>query len=121
MNPQHTPGPWTAQKDCRNWRNTGILTDGPMDWGIYSPSTRVAIVAEACPVRTEAQVDADAALIAAAPDLLEALAGYIRMSETILPMDNTDAIEKFTRLKTALAFILPQAKAALARAEGRTP
>jgi len=77
---RHTPGPWKAQCDCRSYRNRGIFSGDDPDpygnrnaWGIYGPCRRIARLEEADTQHPQAQVDADARLIAAAPDLLVTL------------------------------------------------
>ena len=77
---RHTPGPWKAQCDCRSYRNRGIFSGDDPDpygnrnaWGIYGPCRRIARLEEADRQHHQAQVDADARLIAAAPTLLVAL------------------------------------------------
>lgn len=76
---KHTPGPWTAQQDCRSEKNDGIFDGNNPDpygnqnaWGIYGPSFRIAVLHEegAYPQET---INANARLIAAAPALLDAL------------------------------------------------
>lgn len=69
---QPTPGPWKAQKDIRHSSNTAQMPTGALWWGIYG-STRIAIMEEAQSWRPAAEQEANARLIAAAPDLLAAL------------------------------------------------
>jgi hypothetical protein len=87
---KHTPGPWTAQQDCRSYRNTGIFDGNNPDaqgnqnaWAIYG-HTRIAILTEAETWLPQQQVDANARLIAAAPELLEELRNCVRHNADIL-------------------------------------
>lgn len=84
----HTPGPWTVQYG-RSWRNHAIFDSpsNPVDrYGnqqgrdIYGPSRRLARLEEAIEPNASAQerIDSDARLIAAAPDLFDALAQWIK-------------------------------------------
>jgi len=88
MTTKHTPGPWKAQQDCRSYRNAGIFDGKNPDsqgnqnaWGIYGRHTRIAVLHEAESWRCQELVNADARLIAAAPDLLEALERLTRFHE----------------------------------------
>lgn len=95
MDSKHTPGPWYAKGSSENraWevaeRNTGEL------------------VAELNTI--DATGEADARLIAAAPDLLAALRGLVR---------DIEGREKRTGI-TQMGTAIDAARAALAKAEGR--
>jgi hypothetical protein len=121
--PNITPGPWTAQQDCRSEKNNGIFTGENPDqygnqnmWGIYGSHFRIAEVYEANQFEgiTQDQVNANAHLMAAAPDLLEIAETFMRMSETILKKDTVDS----NTLKTALGFYIPTITAAIKKAQG---
>lgn len=78
MNTKHTPGPWTA----KHLGADGIVIHRP-GWEITTPEYDVvANILRGAPIRNEA----DALLIASAPDLLAALQ---RLTEDI---NDTDAI-----------------------------
>lgn len=84
MNSQHTPGPWNATKDS--------LTNRVTIWG---PNN----VGKGC--RTmHANVEANANLIAAAPDLLSALEDLLALTELILDDDRT-RLNGFMSVKNA--------------------
>ena len=70
---QPTPGPYQARPDLRHCANTGIITDGPFNYGIYGNGLRIAVMEESTSFRTQEQVVADARLLAAAPAMLQAL------------------------------------------------
>jgi hypothetical protein len=70
---------WKAQQDCRSYKNTGIFDGENPDlqgnqnaWGIYAENGRIAVMEEATPWNPQDQVNTNARLIAAAPELLEA-------------------------------------------------
>lgn len=97
---KHTPGPWNLHKHA------------------FACVTSEKMMVANCAVTTSNIEDlqptqmANARLIAAAPDLLEAVAGLIRLSEAIrhsvgLGKNQLERIER--------------AKAAIAKAEGRQP
>lgn len=76
---QATPGPWKAQQDCRSYRNAGIFDgtnpdkDGNQNaWAIYG-QTRIALLSEAEAWLPQSEVNANARLFAAAPEMLAAL------------------------------------------------
>lgn len=72
---QHTPGPWKAQRDIRHWSNDGALTSGsPKAWAVYGPY-RVCAIESGIGIawNRDAEAEANARLIAAAPTLLAAL------------------------------------------------
>lgn len=71
---------WTAQQDCRSYRNTGIIDGNNPDpygnqnaWGIYGEHGRIAVLEEAATWNTQETINANARLIASSPDLLAAL------------------------------------------------
>ena len=110
MNAQHTPGPWLAQKDCRGEHNHGIITDGPMAWGIYGPSFRLGVLHDPRPWCSDAEITANARLIAAAPELLAALAEIIAVHDLephrtrpIAPMDSPLAAQAINLARSAVA------------------
>lgn len=75
-----TPGSWKAQQDCRSYRNDGIFNGQNPDpqgnqnaWAIYGNGYRIAVLEEAENWRSQNEVNANARLMAAAPDLLAAV------------------------------------------------
>lgn len=96
MKAQHTPGPWKAQQDLRSFKNNGIITDGPFNWGIYSESARVAVTEETF---NDSELAANAALIAAAPDLLEALENIIYAAAVGDAIDYPEIVAAINRAK----------------------
>lgn len=113
MNTRHTPGPWVAQKD-----GYSVLIE---DWLIGTPGGRPDEVA-VCSKR-------DAALIAAAPELLEAcqtFAEWLRREEAGFPAEirfNTPEGEAkwrewFDENLRICDLAQKQARAAIAKATG---
>lgn len=79
---QHTPGPWKAQRDIRHATNNGCLTDdSPKAWAVYGKGYRVACISEniAIPFDQDREAEANAALMAAAPELLAALRDVLEL------------------------------------------
>ena len=91
----HTPGPWTHGKQCANIGNNHFYVVGP-------PSRPAVANVWISPGHLD-EADADARLIAVAPDLLEACKMFV------------DACENAPS-KTAAA--VRMARAAIAKAEG---
>jgi hypothetical protein len=93
---KHTPGPWTANKPTQS-NGRAEVHAGPM------------LVAQAFNWMLDAEGDeqcwADARLIAAAPELLEALRLVVHLNERDVPMTDEE---------------LRVCRAAIARAEGET-
>lgn len=111
----HTPGPWESDRHIVGWelgRNPGIAVWGPWIDRTRSPVCLVS------PDTTEfdpmyghggsLNPEADAALIAAAPELLEALRAALEYVDPEGPVDTKPA-ERVRAL----------AEAAIAKAEGR--
>ena len=98
---KHTPGPWTAQLLLPD----GLVIRGEPAWEIATPEWDVATQLQyRAPIRKEA----DAHLIAAAPDLLEACYWGLASLQEHAPL-NDDQIE-----------IQKQMRAAVAKAEGES-
>lgn len=95
---KHTPGPWTLSEECSR--------EGLLSRLVYGPHLMVAIV------RTETQAgpigDANANLIAAAPELLEAL------EQTIAAVDTLPLAVECPALEQAV----DRARAAITKASG---
>jgi hypothetical protein len=95
MTVNHTPGPWKAEKE--NAHTGQVATchgDGDGWWEIWSPNWGDGINAEA-----------NARLIAAAPELLEVLECILDISEDIIPLGSCGE----------------KARAAIAKAKGEAP
>lgn len=75
-NTSHTPGPWRVFS--HSWSDTSILADG-FDHSICSLDINHAT--EESQEADEALMAANARLIAAAPDLLAALQGVLRVAD----------------------------------------
>jgi hypothetical protein len=90
----HTPGPWKEKRKL----------------AIYSADDEP--ICAVFPAETEGQSAADAHLIAAAPDLLEALRGLLRETRQSVP--NINVKKHFS-----LMVQMEEAKSAIAKAEGR--
>lgn len=73
---KHTPGPWSIFTDEKHKHNAGIEADGFSIICIGYPDETPAMDDSGVCGRTEEEAQANARLIAAAPDLLEALEFY---------------------------------------------
>lgn len=120
----HTPGPWTARQDCRSYRNRGVFSGGNPDqsgnqnaWAIYGHA-RIATLTESEAWLPQTQIEANARLIAAAPDLLAAL---------VATADALDSTRPYLAARDAVAFdaihkevrqAVDSARAAIAKATG---
>lgn len=109
---QHTPGPWIADNNegFSSWSIWSRMT--PTGHGI--PGPQVASVHG-----DSAESDADAQLIAAAPELLEALQGALKALDAI--GDEMTVGERYTNAGQYLLDALMPARAAIAKATGTTP
>jgi hypothetical protein len=100
---KHTPGPWYPKPAPYGWDVWGNLDDGKDTWvgpvqRVISPHARMGSrkAIEAASEETEA----NARLIAAAPDLLDALKQF----EAFYPMGiNLDLDDAFRAARTAIA------------------
>jgi hypothetical protein len=93
MEAKHTPGPWTCEKmfipDTQTDRRCGFVVNGPDDGGDGFP-VRVCDLRTPPGISGYAEGQANARLIAAAPDLLEAcrqIASDLEMVECASPED----------------------------------
>ena len=118
--PKHTPGPWKAQQDCRSWKNTGIFDGSNPDrqgnqnkWGIYGNYRIAEICEELRDYPSQEEVNANAHLMAAAPDLLNIVEAFMRFSNVILTEETN--IES---IKTSIGFYAPAISAAIKKAKG---
>lgn len=112
MSAAHTPGPWEA---C-----------DPGDYGDFDGHSRVILgndrriaVVHRHPSINTAQSDADASLIAAAPDMLAALEQSVLYVETLHSLMISDG--RRTPATRALMANINASRAAIAKALGRTP
>jgi hypothetical protein len=121
--PNHTPGHWNAAQDCRSEKNNGIFTGENPDqfgnqnrWGIYGPHFRIAEVYEANQSEelTQEMVNANAHLMAAAPDLLDVAETFMEVSSAILERETVDT----NTIKIAFGFYIPVIVAAIRKAKG---
>ena len=118
---KHTPGPWKAQQDCRSWKNTGIFDGSNPDrqgnqnkWGIYGNYRIAEICEELRDYPSQEEVNANAHLMAAAPDLLEVAKAFMGMGKTVLLLEPLDVIV----FKNAMRFYLPHIIEVIQKAEG---
>jgi hypothetical protein len=79
---KHTPGPWKAQP--REFPEGQWFLEG--QWEVVSTCENERLIAEAAPHIDSDSEEANARLIAAAPELLEALVGLMRVMP-VLPAD----------------------------------
>lgn len=82
---KHTPGPWSVfyKSKYDEWHVSVPLSTGSMKWALFDDG-----------IRSE-NPEADARLIAAAPDLLEALRGVLRVADR--------ATDEFDAARAAIA------------------
>ena len=85
MSAKFTPGQWEA-----------IHVDGHGDWGVYVEQQETAVDLTICHVCNESNwhpgegyAEANARLIAAAPDLLYALEEALHLIETLTPLEGS--------------------------------
>lgn len=112
---QHTPGPWKAQRDIRHWSNDGALTSGsPKAWAVYGPY-RVCAIESGIGIawNRDAEAEANARLIAAAPTLLAALRRTLDYLEVFAEEAEGEALEATGR-------DIEQVQAAITAATGET-
>ncbi len=107
MSAKHDKGPWLAQRWSDSHRDYNIHAE---DGGI------IALVSGRCGELAESDA-ANARLIAAAPELMEALEGYINAVETVNAAMK-DGVNVHGAL-TAFQGWQDMAKAALAKAAGK--
>lgn len=116
----HTPGPWKAQRDIRHQLNTGTLTDdSPKAWAVYGQSKRVACISETLGVDwdKDTQAEANAHLIAAAPELLAALE-YVASVLNMTDPEHEDFADSGADTVQALCEGEARIRAAIAKAKG---
>ena len=107
---KYTPGPWEAKK---------LLCDGKIvnkeGWEIHTPGYDVCtLVFVGAPIRKEA----DACLIAAAPELLEACKLVPPLLEQLRGFAN-DAFGGPSSVTDCIDLVLSEINAAIAKAEGK--
>jgi hypothetical protein len=107
---KHTPGPWRAAIRANQKGPNGVSVDLPMAMGSWRPYRRGDD-------KTNTMDAANAHLIAAAPDLLEALRMMAaEVSQTARPDGPLDPQFACPSMTSAFAF----AQDVIARAEGRS-
>lgn len=107
MKTTHTPGPWTVCSDC------GYLAIRQDPFAALSDvKTRKTL--NVATIETE-DGEANARIIAAAPELLAALKGTVNMLDT-LEAANADLYARLPGIHKTLAYC--NARAALSKAEG---
>jgi hypothetical protein len=108
---KHTPGPWKAQP--REFPEGQWFLEG--QWEVVSTCKTERLIAEAAPHIDSDSEEANARLIAAAPELLEALEYLAAIAGTGLlhrqSLDKQGMVELFEEARAA-------ALAAIAKAEG---
>jgi hypothetical protein len=98
---KHTPGPWDIRVDT-NTEGQIVLGDRGRPYHVHSQKTHECVA--------DASVEADALLIALAPELLEVLSLAIRY------LDHPDV--KAIPFSMSAAVVVNRARAAIAKAEG---
>jgi hypothetical protein len=105
---QATPGPWVVETHHRQGHDRMVTC-----WYVLTPHNRVGIAAQPA-FSDDTNAEANALLIAAAPDMFEALAGMIGRYAKAGPFDELLGASEQTHETNA-------ALAALARARGEQP
>jgi hypothetical protein len=106
----HTKGPWAAQEAMAH--GTNVI--GPNGVTVAFCGTNSAFsLTETVSIRKD-EAHANAALMAAAPDLLDEVRGLMRYLENVAPLLDGDAPESGVRS------MIERARAAIAKAEGRS-
>lgn len=99
----HTPGPWIIDERITQYRGPNRHTPAP-DFSVIgsdrSAVCRMFVRADAANV---AQVRADVALIAAAPDLLDALTGLLERFSATFDNSNQADVDAYYAAKAAIA------------------
>ena len=130
MKTKHTPGPWTVT-DVANeqWNGPGYwvahLDLGPhrseAAWPDASATVSPCLGLAGQPVSKET-IEANARLIAAAPDMLEALETLLHEADmTTDGEDNPKSVPTFVNWKTGLRAAAAKARAAVAKATKEKP
>lgn len=91
---KHTPGPWewnTARTRMNDDRGRPVLMDGEGIWDLCAPV-----------MHGDARADANARLIAAAPELLAALEGFLDFEGCTYPNEDNVA-EAYAAARAAIA------------------
>lgn len=92
---KHTPGPWTAVSDPLHFNSLTTIIAGNVSGGI--PQVRIDVGGKS----DIAELEANARLIAAAPNLLEALEALVR--GMFDGPDESDAVMLVTNARAAIA------------------
>jgi hypothetical protein len=93
----HTPGPWQVHSDHSPYDLTIIgNVDGPLEDGFYNYST-------VCDVADTADADGNLALIAAAPELLEALHAVLNSDMAMREEDEGNVSKVLNKVRAAIA------------------
>ena len=102
---EHTPGPWTFSTDPEGWSYYIHQADGAPYTPEYSDVAGVKIGNTVTGERKEIQ-EANARLIAAAPDLLEALEELVQRRKSVVEQTGRGTIEgsdnRYTKAVTAI-------------------
>lgn len=107
MSTKHTPGPWIVHK------LRGISGHpGKSQWGLYGEGGLIALIENAA--KTNVEINASARLIAAAPELLEALQKISSDVEQLI--DAGSVHDQDARL---LRKTLASVRSTIAKAEGK--
>lgn len=118
MSAKHTPGPWEWVGTDSLWggerKTEEILkaADDGKPYGMHSPRIEHHFDAE--------QAKANARLIAAAPELLEALKSLIREHDAVFAGREDGAQDSYYNAHPGRAIAYQKARAAIAKAEGRS-
>lgn len=119
---KHTPGPWTKGGDCEDWgvsppRNVSLASSQPITAkGRKDPVCYIVQRDKREYGDGDAEFDANADLIAAAPQLLDAVRDYAGALEFFAKKDEREGDREGANLKR---LTLARIDAIIAAAEGR--
>ena len=108
--PKHTPGPWVSSEV--NQLGSPVVVGFTVTAGRASVAKIAHRLSGFSAAPPNEAAEANARLIAAAPELLDALKAFVEAMAAVNPLDPAD-------LPRRMGLLVPAARAAIAKAEGR--